>query len=65
MRQLMSQASYYTSRAHSYAWLARETKDLKLKEALDALAHHFALKATTADPDRKVVVIDGVTALPE
>lgn len=60
----MNEASYYSSRAQSYAQLAREAKDMKLKEALEAVSRQFVLKAITADPGRKVVVIDGVTALP-
>jgi hypothetical protein len=47
MQQLMSEASYYSSRAQSYAQLARETKDLKLKEALEAVSHHFARSRLT------------------
>jgi hypothetical protein len=62
MQRLMSETTYYSSRAQSYAQLAREAKDMKLKQALEAVSRQFALKAVTADPDRKVVVIDGVTA---
>jgi hypothetical protein len=64
MQRLMNETSYYSSRAQSCAQLAREAKDMKLKQALEALSRQFALKAVTADPDRKVVVIDGVAALP-
>ena len=64
MQRLMSETSYYCSRAQSYAQLAAETKDMKLKEGLEAVSRHFALKAVTADPDRKIAVVDGVTALP-
>jgi hypothetical protein len=60
MQRLMNETSYYSGRAQSYAQLAREAKDTKLKQALEALSRQFALKAVTADPDRKVVVIDGV-----
>jgi hypothetical protein len=64
MQRLMNETSYYSSRAQSYAQLARQAKDMKLKQALDALSRQFALKAVTGDPDRKVVVIDGVAASP-
>jgi hypothetical protein len=64
MQRLMTETSYYCSRAQSYAQLAREAKDMKLKQALEAVSRQFSLKAVTADPDRKVVVIDGVTTLP-
>jgi hypothetical protein len=56
----MKAIAYFKVRALEYERRARETTDLRLKEAYGAIAADMRSKAATADPDRRVIVVDGV-----
>ena len=56
----MDEVSYFKSRAQHYSTLAREASDLKLREAYQAVALDFSVKSITADPCRRLHLIDGL-----
>jgi hypothetical protein len=56
----MKAVAYFKIRAMEYERRAVETADLRLKEAYAARAKDMLSKAATADPDRRVIVVDGV-----
>ena len=60
----MKAVAYFKIRAMEYERRAVETADLRLKEAYAAMAADMQSKAATADPDRRVIVIDGVAVWP-
>jgi hypothetical protein len=56
----MNEVSYFTIRAQHHSQLALEASDPRLKAAYEAIAADMSAKVATADPNRKVVLIDGV-----
>jgi hypothetical protein len=56
----MNEVIYFTIRAQHHSQLAMETSDPDLKAAYEAIAADMSAKAATADPNRKVVPVDGV-----
>jgi hypothetical protein len=56
----MNEVSYFTIRAQHHSQLAQEASDPSLKTAYEAIAAEMSAKVATADPNRKVVLIDGV-----
>jgi hypothetical protein len=56
----MNEVTYFTIRAQHHSQLAMETSDPSLKAAYEAIAADMWAKAATADPNRKVVLADGV-----
>jgi hypothetical protein len=56
----MNEVTYFTIRAQHHSQLAMETSDPSLKAAYEAIAADMSAKAATADPNRQVVLVDGV-----
>ena len=56
----MNEVTYFTIRAQHHSQLAIETSDPDLKAAYEAIAADMSAKAATADPNRQVVMVDGV-----
>jgi len=56
----MNEATYFTIRAKHYSRLAVEASDPKLKAAYEAIAADMSAKVATADPNRRVVLVDGI-----
>ena len=56
----MNEFSYFNIRAQHHSRLALEASDPRLKAAHEAIAAHMSAKVATADPNRKVVLVDGV-----
>jgi uncharacterized protein YaiL (DUF2058 family) len=56
----MNEVSYFTIRAQHNSRLAMETIDPNLKSAYEAIAADMSAKAATADPNRQVLLVDGV-----
>jgi hypothetical protein len=56
----MNEVSYFAIRAQHHSQLAIEASDPDLKAAYEAIAADMLAKGATADPNRKVVLVDGV-----
>jgi hypothetical protein len=56
----MNEVSYFAIRAQHHSQLAMEASDPDLKAAHEAIAADMSAKVATADPNRKVVLVDGV-----
>jgi hypothetical protein len=50
----MNEVRYFSIRAQHYHQLAMEASDIRLKEALEAIAADMSVKVATADPNRQV-----------
>jgi hypothetical protein len=56
----MNEVSYFKIRAHHHSRLALEETDRELKAAHETIATEMLAKMAAADPNRKVVLVDGV-----
>jgi hypothetical protein len=57
--QKMNEVSYFRIRAQHHSQLALEASDPSLTAAHEAIAAEMTAKVATADPNRKVVLVDG------
>ena len=55
----MNEVSYFRIRAQHHSQLALEASDPSLTAAHEAIAAEMTAKVATADPNRKVVLVDG------
>jgi hypothetical protein len=55
----MNEAHYFKIRARHHSWLAMEETDPELKAAHETIAAEMLAKIATADPNRKVILVDG------
>ena len=56
----MNEVSYFKIRAHHHSQLALEETDRELKAAHETIATEMLAKMAAADPNCKVVLVDGV-----
>jgi hypothetical protein len=56
----MNESTYFTIRRQHYSQLALEATDPKLKAAYEVIAAEMSVKVTSADPNRKVTLVDGL-----
>jgi hypothetical protein len=56
----MNEVSFFRIRAQHHSRLALDATNPRLKAAYEAIATDMMLKSVTADPNRDVVMVDGV-----
>jgi hypothetical protein len=56
----MNKCTYFAGRAQHYFTLASEARDPAQREALEAAAREFLVRAARSDPAKEIAVVDGV-----
>lgn len=57
---MIDEVAYCSRRAEHYSKRAAEVTDSKLRQAYEAVALEFSVRATVGDPNRRLRLVDGV-----
>jgi hypothetical protein len=57
---MMNEVAYCSGRAEHYLTLASSAGDRKLKDAYEAVAMEFSVRAMVGNPSRQLRFVDGV-----